>query len=93
MSQVDTVRLLDRSSAEPVNLQLQPVSEVWFVYQRQHGRRRGTYLGPFDGPDAAIAYLRDVVELELLLQDGQSRTTNMFRITRRTARPLQSLHE
>jgi hypothetical protein len=91
ISQLDDVRFLSRSAAEAVQLQPQRASEAWFVYQRLAGRRRGMYLGPFEGPAAAIAHLRDVVELELLLLEGQSHSTSMFRITRRTSRPIPQL--
>jgi hypothetical protein len=86
MSQVDLVRFPESSRVEPVQLQPESRGEGWFVYQRQVGRRRGVYLGPFAGPDGAIAHhLRDPVELELLLLDAQARSTSTFRITRRGA--------
>ena len=37
----------------------------WFVYHRAPGKHRGRYDGPLDGPDAAIALLRHLVEIEL----------------------------
>jgi len=77
----EVVRLLDRST--PAQVQVEPGADAWYVYQRGAGRRRGVFIGPFDGPDAAVAHLRDVVELELLLLDGQVRTSSTFRITRR----------
>src|SRR5438874_10676443 len=81
----DVVRLPDRSM--PAQAQPGPSSDGWYVYQRAAGRRRGVFIGPFDGPDAAVAHLRDMVELELLLLDGQVRTST-FRISRRqTGRP------
>jgi hypothetical protein len=90
MSQVDLVRFPESSLVEPVQLQPESVAGGWFVYQRQVGRRRGVYLGPFDGPDGAIAHLRDLVELELLVLDAQGRSTSTFRITWRAAGSARS---
>ena len=58
---------------------------AWYVYRRAQGRRRGSYVGPFEGPDAALAYLRDAIELELLLLDEASRSSSLFRISRRAS--------
>jgi hypothetical protein len=76
------VHLLDtRSGADP-----RPDALCgWYVYRRTHGRRRGSYVGPFEGPDAALAHLRDALELELLLIDETSRSSSLLRIIRRTA--------
>jgi hypothetical protein len=57
----------------------------WYVYRRAHGRRRGAYVGPFEGPDAALAHLRDAIELELLLLDEAGRSSSLFRVSRRAA--------
>jgi hypothetical protein len=79
----DVVRLSDRSALAQAQPDLG--GDAWYVYQRAAGRRRGAFIGPFDGPDAAVAHLRDTVELELLLLDGQVRTSSTSRITRRRA--------
>ena len=84
MSAAELVNLSDHlSPAEP---QFSAALESWFVYIRVLGRRRGAYVGPFNGPDAAIAHLRDVVEMELLLFDTQVRSSSTFRIMRRARR-------
>ncbi|MBV9326510.1 MAG: hypothetical protein JO352_22330 [Chloroflexi bacterium] len=57
----------------------------WYVYRRANGRRRGSYVGPFEGPDAALAHLRDAIELELLLLDEAGRSSSLFRVSRRAA--------
>jgi hypothetical protein len=90
MSHADLVQFPESSRVEPARLQPESVAEGWFVYQRQVGRRRGVFLGPFDGPDGAIAHLRDLVELELLLLDAKARSTSTFRITRRGASSARS---
>jgi hypothetical protein len=90
MSHADLVQFPESFRVEPARLQPESVAEGWFVYQRQAGRRRGVYLGPFDAPDAAIAHLRDLVELELLLLDAQGRSTSTFRLTRRAASSARS---
>jgi hypothetical protein len=77
----EVVRLPDWSTPTPA--QPDPGTDAWYVYQRGTGQRRGVFSGPFDGPDAAVAHLRDLVELELLLLDGQVRTSSTFRISRR----------
>lgn len=58
-------------------------SSVWYVYRRVHGRRRGAHAGPFAGPDAALAYVRDAMELELLLLDDTAPSSSFFQIVRR----------
>ena len=55
----------------------------WFVYQRAPGKHRGRYEGPLDGPDAAIALLRHLVEIELLLLMDSGRASSTYRIVRR----------
>ncbi len=54
----------------------------WFVYHRAPGKHSGHYEVPLDGPDAAIALLRHLVEIELLLMDS-GRTSSTYRIVRR----------
>ena len=58
-------------------------SSAWYVYRRALGRRRGSYTGPFDGPDGALAHVRDAMELELLLLDNIATSSSVFRIVRR----------
>jgi hypothetical protein len=62
---------------------LGPTTLAWYVYRRASGRRRGSYASPFDGPDAALAYLRDTLELEVLLLDEAGRSISLFRSSRR----------
>ena len=77
----ENIRLLDPES-RPASA-LGPTTLAWYVYRRASGRRRGSYAGPFDGPDAALAYLRDTLELEVLLLDVARRSSSLFRISRR----------
>jgi hypothetical protein len=77
----ENIRLLDPES-RPAN-KPGPTTPAWYVYRRASGRRRGSFAGPFDGPDAALAYLRDALELELLLLDEAGRSSSLFRISRR----------
>ena len=77
----ENVRLLDPES-RPASA-LGPTTLAWYVYRRASGRRRGSYAGPFDGPDAALAYVRDTLELEVLLLDEARRSSSLFRISRR----------
>ena len=63
---------------------LDPAPPVgWFVYHRASGQHRGRYEGPLDGPDAAIALLRQLVEIELLLLMDSGRASSTYRIVRR----------
>ena len=55
----------------------------WFVYQRAPGKHRGRYEGPLNGPDAALALLRHLVEIELLLLMDSGRASSTYRIVRR----------
>jgi hypothetical protein len=75
------VRVLGMQVGADVNLAGE--SSVWYAYRRLHGRRRGAYVGPFAGPDAALAYVRDAMELELLLLDDTAPSSSFFRIVRR----------
>jgi len=74
--------------AEPVRLSDRPFTPAadrdrWYLYQRRPGRQRGSYAGPFDGPDAALQHLRSTVEIELLaLIDAPGRSSSSFRIVR-----------
>ena len=54
----------------------------WFVDHRAPGKHRGRYEGPLDGPDAAIALLSHLVEIELLVMDS-GRASSTYRIVRR----------
>ena len=54
----------------------------WFVYHRAPGKHRGRYAGPLDDPDAALALLRRLVEIELLVMDS-GRASSTYRIVRR----------
>lgn len=76
-----TVRVLGTQVGAEVKLTGE--SSVWHAYRRVHGRRRGAYVGPFAGPDAAPAYVRDTMELELLLLDDTAPSSSFFRIVRR----------
>lgn len=84
----DLVRFAHR--ARRVEEAAPSAGEAWYVYQRVFGRRRGTYLGPFDGPDAAIGHLSDLVEWELLLLDQQTPSSSTFRVVRRTSSELRT---
>jgi hypothetical protein len=55
----------------------------WFVYHRAPGKHRGRYEGPLDGLDAALALLRHLVEIELLLLMDSGRASSTYRIVRR----------
>ena len=55
----------------------------WFVYQRAPGKHRGRYERPLEGPDAALALLRHLVEIELLLLMDSGRASSTYRIVRR----------
>ena len=54
-----------------------------FVYHRAPGKHRGRYEWPLNGPDAAIALLRHLVEIELLLLMDSGRASSTYRIVRR----------
>jgi hypothetical protein len=77
----ENIHLLDTQSRSGV--ERAPGTSAWYVYRRPYGRRRGSFAGPFDGPDAALGYLRDALELELLLLDEAGRSSSIFRISRR----------
>ena len=55
----------------------------WFVYHRAPGKHRGRYERPLDGPDAALALLRHLVENELLLLMDAGHASSTYRIVRR----------
>ena len=75
------VRVLGTQIGGEVNLIGE--SSLWYAYRRLHGRRRSAYVGPFAGPDAALAYVRDAMELKLLLLDNTAPSSSFFRIVRR----------
>jgi len=58
-------------------------SSAWYVNRHAIGKRRGSYAGPFDGPDGALAYMRSATELELVLLDDTAPSSSVFRIVRR----------
>jgi hypothetical protein len=52
----------------------------WFVCHRADGKLRGRFEGPLEGPDAALALLKHLVEIELLLLVDLGRATSIYRI-------------
>jgi hypothetical protein len=58
-------------------------SRGWFVYHRADGKLRGRFEGPLEGPDAALALLKHLVEIELLLLVDSRRATSIYRIVQR----------
>lgn len=74
------VRLSDRSFTPAAD------RDRWYLYQRLPGRQRGSYAGPFDGPDAALQHLRNTVEIELLaLIDAPGWSSSSFGLVRSVA--------